>query len=42
VDIRDGDGLVGEGVEGKAAAGEDWVAGVGLNGWPHGVVAVVN
>jgi len=42
VDVGDGDGLVGEGVEGEATAGEDWVAGVGLNGWPDGVVAVVN
>jgi len=42
VGIGDGDGEVGEGVESEATAGEDWVAGVGLNGWPHGVVAVVN
>lgn len=42
VGVRDGDGLVGEGAEGEAAAGEDGMAGVWLDGGPHGVVAVVD
>lgn len=37
-----GEGTVGVGWEGEAAALEDWVAGVGLDGWPDGEGAVVD
>lgn len=42
VGVRDGDGEVGERVEGEAAAAQVGVAGVGLDGRPHCVVAVVD
>lgn len=42
VGVREGEGDVGEGVEEEAAAAEDGVTGVGLDGWPEGVFAVVD
>lgn len=39
---RGGEGVMGESVKSEAAALEDGVAGVGLDGWPDGEGAVVN
>ena len=39
---RGGEGAMGASVESEAAALEDGVAGVGLDGWPDGERAVVN